>query len=124
MANFVINASDILLSMLFNLLLASITILLCFFLFLIVFKNFFYKSCRIENARLQLALIIDTGAPIAVASDAIEMLPGATDKTINDLSKYSKEAIYLLIFLLINSLSLISGIKQSLVSLILFSLNC
>ena len=47
----------------------------------------------IENARLQLALIIPTGAPIAVANDAIEMLPVATDKTINDLSKYSKEAI-------------------------------
>ena len=62
------NASDILLSMLFNLLL-----------------NF--------------------------ANDAIEMLPVATDNTINYLSKYSKEAIYLLRFLLISSLSLISTIK-------------
>ena len=35
----------------------------------------------IENARLQFALIIPTGAPIAVANDAIEMLPVATDKT-------------------------------------------
>ena len=82
-----------------------------FFLFLIVFKNFFTNPVVIENARLQLALIIPTGAPIAVANDAIEMLPVATDKTINDLSKYSKEAIYLLRFLLINSLSLISAIK-------------
>ena len=65
----------------------------------------------IENARLQLALIIPTGAPIAVANDAIEMLPNATDKTINDMSKYSKEAIYLLRFSLISSLSLISAIK-------------
>ena len=48
----------------------------------------------IENARLQLALIILTGTSTAVANDAIEMLPVATDKTINDLSKYSKEAIY------------------------------
>ena len=40
-----------------------------------------------ENAMLQLALIIPTGAPIAVANDAIEMLPVATDKKINDLSK-------------------------------------
>ena len=55
----------------------------------------------IENARLQLALIIQMGAPIAVANDAIEMLPVATDKTIN----------YLLRFLLINSLSLVSAIK-------------
>ena len=50
----------------------------------------------IENARLNLALVIPTGAPMAVANDAIEMLPVVTDKAINDLSKYSKEAIYLL----------------------------
>ena len=65
----------------------------------------------IENARLQLAFIILTGAPIAVANDAIEMLPVATDYTTIDLSKYSKEAIYLVRFLLINYLSLISAIK-------------
>ena len=76
------------LSMLFNLLLANITILLCFFsLLLIIFKNFFTNPVIIENARLQLALIIPTGAPITLANHAIEMLPVATDKTINDLSK-------------------------------------
>ena len=42
---------------------------------------------EIENARLKLALIISTGAPMAVAIDAIEMLPVVTDKTINDLPK-------------------------------------
>ena len=82
-----------------------------FFLFLIVFKNFFTNPDVIENVKPQLAPIIPAGAPITVANDAIEMLPVATDKTINDLSKYSKEAIYLLRFLLINSLSLISAIK-------------
>ena len=62
--------------MLFNLFLASITILLCFFfLFLVVFRNFFTNPVVIGNARLQLALIIRTGA-----NDAIEMLPVATDK--------------------------------------------
>ena len=66
-----------------------------FFLFLVVFKDFFTNPVVIENARLQLALIIPTGAPIEVANDAIEMLTVATDKTINDLSKYSKGAIYL-----------------------------
>ena len=55
--------------------------------------------------------MIPTGTPIAVANDAIEMLPVATDKTINDLSKYSKEAIYLLRVLFNSSLSLISAIK-------------
>ena len=85
--------------MLFNLLLASITILLCFFcLFLIVFKNFFTNHDVIENVRPQPAPIIPTVAPITVADDAIEMLPDNVDKTFNDISKQSKEAIYLLIF--------------------------
>ena len=74
--------------MLFNLLLATITILLCFFfLFLVVFNSFFTIPVEIENARLKLAVIIPTGAPMTVANDAIEMLPVVTDKTINDLSK-------------------------------------
>ena len=83
-----INASDILLSMLVNSLLASITVsLYFFFLFLVAFNNFFTNPEVIENARLQLALIIPAGAPITVANDVIEMLPVAIDKTINDLSK-------------------------------------
>ena len=74
--------------MLFNLLLASIAILLCFFfLFLIVFKNFFTNHDVIENVRPQLAQIIPAGAPITVANDAIETLPDNIDKTFNDLSK-------------------------------------
>ena len=74
--------------MLFNLLLATITILLCFFfLFLVVFNSFFTIPVEIENARLKLAVIIPTGAPMTVANDAIVMLPVVTDKTINDLSK-------------------------------------
>ena len=66
---------------------------------------------EIENTRLKLALTTPTVALITVANDAIEMLPVVTDKTINDLSKYSKEAIYLLSLLLINSLSLVSATK-------------
>ena len=74
--------------MLFNLLLASITIFLCFFfLFLGVFNNFFTILAVTENARLQLVLIIPAGAPITVANDAIEILPVVTDKRINDFSK-------------------------------------
>ena len=53
----------------------------------------------------------------------IKMLSLAADKTIKDLSKKSKEAIYLLSRLFINSLSRISVIKQSLTSLILLNLN-
>ena len=66
---------------------------------------------EIENARLKLALITRTCAPMTAANDVIEMLPVVTDKTINDLSKYSKEAIYLLSLLLINSLTLVSATK-------------
>ena len=58
-----------------------------FFLLLVVFSSFFTIPVEIKNARLKLALAIPTGAPITVANDAIEMLPVATDKTINDLSK-------------------------------------
>ena len=85
---------------------------LCFFfLFLVVLKKCFKNTVVIENARLQLTPIIPTGAPITVANDAIEMPLVAMDETINDLSNYSKGAIYLLRFLLISSLSLISAIK-------------
>ena len=72
----------------FNLFLASITNLLCFFfLFLIVFKNVFTNPDVIENVRPQLAPIIPAGAPITLANDAIEILPDNIDKTFNDLSK-------------------------------------
>ena len=49
---------------------------------------------KLKNSRLKLA--IPTGAPVTVGNDAIEMLPVVTHETINDLSKESKEAIYLL----------------------------
>ena len=68
--------------MLFDLLLANIAILLCFFfLFLVVFNNFFTSSADNQNARLKLALGIPTGVPITDANDAIEMLPLGADKT-------------------------------------------
>ena len=63
---------------------------------LVVFNNFFTILMDIENARVKLALAIPTGAAITVADDAIAMLPLVADKTIKDLSKWSKEAIYLL----------------------------
>ena len=72
--------------MLFNLLLASITIYFAFFLFLVVFNSFFTIPVEIKNARLKLALAIPTGAPITVANNAIEILPVVTGKTINDLT--------------------------------------
>ena len=44
-----------------------------FFSFCVVFNNFFTMPVDTENARLNLALAIPTGAPIAVENDAIEM---------------------------------------------------
>ena len=112
MTSLFINASDILLSMLFNLLLAGITILLYFFfLFLVVFNSFFTIPAEIENARLKTALTIPTGTSIRVENDTMGILSVVIDKTINDLSKKSNEAIYLLSVLLINSLFLISATK-------------
>ena len=72
--------------MLFNLLVAKITILLCFFfLFGLVFSNFPTIPVDNGNARLDLAFAIPTGAPITIANDSIEMLPLVADKTIKDL---------------------------------------
>ena len=69
MTNLIINhSSDVLLSTLFNLLLANITILLYFFyIFLVVFNNFFTGPVDNENAILKIALAIPTGVPIIVA---------------------------------------------------------
>ena len=81
------------------------------FYFLLFLTVFFLIPVQIENARLKLALVIPIGAPVTVANDAIEILSVITDKTINDLSKQSKEATYLINLLLINPLSLISATK-------------
>ena len=74
--------------MLFNLLLAKITILLCFsILFCVIFNNFFTIPVYIENKRLKPELATATGAPATVTNDAIEMLPLVADKKIKDFSK-------------------------------------
>ena len=65
--------------MLFNLLLAKMTILLFFFFFLFAFNNFFTSPAHNENTRLRLALVIPIGAPIAVAKNIIEIPPLVTD---------------------------------------------
>ena len=84
-----INALDILLSMLFNLLLPSVTILLCFSFYFLLFLIFFFfvNPDDIEHIRPKIVPIIPAGAPITVANDTIEMLPDNIDKTFNALSK-------------------------------------
>ena len=65
--------------MLFNLLLAHITVLLSFFVLFLVFINIsFTITVEIENTGLKLTLVIPIVAPITVAKDAIEVLPVVT----------------------------------------------
>ena len=67
----IINASDILLSIPFNLILANITILLCFFFFFcVVFNSLFIIPVETENARLKIVHTNPAGAPVTVANDA------------------------------------------------------
>ena len=70
------------LSILFNIFLAKIAILLCFFFLLFVTPNNFFTSLGDkENARLRLALAIPIGVPITVTNEAIEILPLVVDTT-------------------------------------------
>ena len=59
-----INASDINVSMVFNLLLANIKVLSCFyFLFLVIFSNFLAFLIVKQNIKVRLALTIPIGVP-------------------------------------------------------------
>ena len=64
----------------------------------------FYNSCSYRNLKLKIALATLTGAPIAVAKEAINIPPIAADKIIKILSKQSNAVIYLLSLLLTVSL--------------------
>ena len=98
--------------MLFNLLLASITVLLCFFFFfLVTFNSFFVIPVVKENIKVKLALPIPVGIQITLVKEIILIPPDVTDKTIKVLSIKSKAAMYLLSFLLIVFLSWISVLK-------------
>ena len=75
--------------MLFNLLLANVAILSCFF-FLISYcflQFLFLIAVEIKNAKLKPTLAIPTGAAMTVPNDAIEMVPVVTDKAVSDLSR-------------------------------------
>ena len=71
--------------MLFDLLLANITILLCFCFYFVLLLIIFYNSCMSET--LKIALVIPTEAPMTVANDAMEMLRLVPEKTIKNLPK-------------------------------------
>ena len=73
-------------SMLFNLLLASIAILLFFFFFLVTFNNFFIIPVVKENTRVKLALANPAGIPITLVKEIILIPPLVADKTMKVLS--------------------------------------
>ena len=74
--------------MLFELLLANITILLCFFYLFCVIFNVSYNSCNYWKCKTKtLALAIPSGATITGANDAIDIPLFAADKKNKDLSK-------------------------------------
>ena len=82
-----INAWDIKVSMLFNLLLPSKTILLCFFFsFLVTFNNFFVIFAAKENTKVKLALPNPARIPITLVKEIVLISPDVADKTAKVLS--------------------------------------
>ena len=74
--------------MLCNLLLASVTILSCFFfVFLLISNNFFIISVVKENTRVKLAFAIPTGTPTMLVKEIIDTPPLVADKTFKVLLK-------------------------------------
>ena len=82
-----------------------------FFLISCCFEQIFTSPLDYGNATQRLLLAVPTGIPITNARDVIEMIPLVEGKTIKDLLIESRELMYLLRLLLINSLFLISAIK-------------
>lgn len=70
--------------MLFNLLLASIRIILFFFCF-VLFSMVSYDSYSYKNAKLKLALAVLTGVSITQAKETIDTF--VADRTMKFLSK-------------------------------------
>ena len=63
------------------------------------------------NIKVKDAPVIPAGIPTTVAYETILKVPNDADSVIKTLSAYSKATIYLLIFLIISFLFLISEFK-------------
>ena len=82
-----INARDIKVSIIFNLFLASVIILLCFFfLFLVIFNIFLTTPVVTVNIKVNDAPAIPTGIQTTVACDTILKAPNDADNVIKSLS--------------------------------------
>ena len=63
------------------------TILLCFFLFLVISNRFLIILFFKENTRVKLALAIPAGILISLTKEIIDIPPLVADKSIKVLSK-------------------------------------
>ena len=81
-----INACDIKVSILLNLLLANITWSCFFFFFIVAPSNFLKIPVVIEKIKVKLALAILTDAPIILVNQIIDIPSVAAFKTIKILS--------------------------------------
>ena len=82
-----INARDIKVSIIFNLLLAKAIILLCFFFFfLVIFNNFSTTPVVTLNIKVKDAPANPTGIPTIAACDTILKVPNDADSVIKSLS--------------------------------------
>ena len=76
--------------MLFNLLLATMTIFSCFFrFFLVTFNNFFIIPVAKENTRVKFALANPAGIPITLVKERMLIPPDVTDKRLLNIIKSS-----------------------------------
>ena len=85
--------------------------MLFLFFFLVIFNNFFIIPVDREKIKVKLVLAIPTGALAAAVNDIIVTFAAGALKTIKILSMWSKEAMYLLNFLLHDFLRWIYSIK-------------
>ena len=82
-----VNARDIKVSIIFNLLLAEAIVLLCFFFFfLVMFNNFLTTPVVTVNIKFKDAPAIPTGISTIVACEAILKVPNDADSVIKSLS--------------------------------------
>ena len=78
-----INAWDIKVSVLFNLLLDNITILIVFIFYFLLYSIIFFMIPVVnENIRLKIAFAIPAGAPVILVKEIIDIPPLVADKTI------------------------------------------
>ena len=85
--------------------------MIIFFFFLVIFNNVLTTPVVTVNIKVKDAPAMPAGIPTTVAYEAILKVPNNADSVIKTLSAKSKATMYLLMFLIISFLSLISALK-------------